>query len=126
MEETIGEQMTLFELWKALDELPTIILENTNAIAHTTYGEVAITGIEYKNYQVKGLEASDKAWHDREDYPEENRWIIVKDKDDKEYKYHQWNGNFYYMYTFDADGCDGWRSDIDIVAWRYDYKKRRT
>lgn len=85
--------------------------------------EKGLKSIRHKNYQVKGLEASDKAWHDREDYPEENRWIIVKDKDDKEYKYHQWNGNFYYMYTFDADGCDGWRSDIDIVAWRYDYKK---
>ena len=60
-------------------------------------------------------------WHDREDYPEENKWIIVKDKDGREFKYHQWTGYCYYAYVLDAYGCDGWRSDIDIVAWRYDY-----
>ena len=60
-------------------------------------------------------------WHDREDYPEENKWIIVKDKDGREFKYHQWTGYCYYAYVLDADGCDGWHSDIDIVAWRYDY-----
>ena len=113
--------MTLFELKEVLNNLPTTILESTNAIAHTNYGEVAITDIEYKNNQVIGLKISDKAWHDRDDYPEKNRWIIVKDKDGKEHNFHQWNGNFYYCYTFDADGCDGWRSDIDIFAWRYDY-----
>lgn len=121
MEEIIGEQMTLLELRKALDELPMIILESTNAIAHTTYGEIAITGIEYKNHQVKGLKALDKAWHDREDYPEKNRWIIVKDKNGREFDYHQWTGYSYYAYVIDSDGCcDGWRSRIDIIAWRYD------
>lgn len=121
MEETIGEQMTLFELWKALDELPTIILENTNAVACTIYGEVAITGIEYSNHQVKGLKTSDKAWHDREDYPEKDKWIIVKNKDGREFKYHQWTGYCYYAYVIDSDGCcDGWRSGVDIIAWRYD------
>ena len=53
--------------------------------------------------------------------PEENKWIIVKDKDGREFKYHQWTGYCYYAYVLDADGCDGWRSDIDIVTWRYDY-----
>ena len=36
MEEIIGEQMTLLELWKTLDELPTTILESTNAIVLTS------------------------------------------------------------------------------------------
>ena len=82
--------MTLFELWKVLDELPTTILESTNAIVLTSEGEFEIENIEYKNNQIKGLIASDEAWHDREDYPEENKWIIVKDKDGREFKYHQW------------------------------------
>lgn len=113
--------MTLFELWKVLDELPTTALESTNAIVLTSEGEFEIENIEYKNNQIKGLRASDEAWHDREDYPEENKWIIVKDKDGREFKYHQWTGYGYYAYVLDADGYDGWRSDIDIVAWRYDY-----
>nr|DAR15930.1 MAG TPA: LicD family [Caudoviricetes sp.] len=24
----------------------------------------------------------------------------------------------------EPNSCDEWRSDIDIVAWRYDYKRR--
>ena len=121
MEEIIGEQMTLYELWKVLDELPETILKNTNAIVYTSEGEFEVENVEYKDNKVKGLKASDEAWHDREDYPEENKWIIVKDKDGREFKYHQWTGYCYYTYVLDADGCDGWRSDIDIVAWRYDY-----
>lgn len=113
--------MTLLELWKILDKLPITILENTNAIVYTSEGEFEVENVEYKDNKVKGLKASDKAWHDREDYPEENKWIIVKDKDGREFKYHQWTGYCYYAYVLDADGCDGWRSDIDIAAWRYDY-----
>ena len=77
--------MTLFELWKVLDELPTTILESTNAIVLTSEGEFEIENIEYKNNQIKGLRASDEAWHDREDYTEENKWIIVKDKNGREF-----------------------------------------
>ena len=57
--------MTLFELWKVLDELPTTILESTNAIVLTSEGEFEIENIEYKNNRIKGLRASDEAWHDR-------------------------------------------------------------
>lgn len=56
--------MTLLELWKALDKLPTIILESTNAIVFTSEGEFEIENIEYNNNQIKGLRASDEAWHD--------------------------------------------------------------
>lgn len=37
--------MTLLELWKALDELPITILENTNAIVLTSEGEFEIENI---------------------------------------------------------------------------------
>ena len=95
--------MTLLELWKTLDKLPTIILESTNAIVITSEGEFEIENIQYKNNQIKGLRASDGTWHDREDYPEENRWIIVKDKDGREFKHHKWKGYCYYAYVLDAD-----------------------
>jgi hypothetical protein len=45
--------MTLLELWKALDELPITILENTNAIVLISEGEFEIGNIEYKNNQIK-------------------------------------------------------------------------
>ena len=109
--------MTLLELWKTLDKLPETILKNTNAIVYTSEGEFEVENVEYKDNKVKGLK-----WHDREDYPEKDKWIIVKDKDGREFKYHQWSGYCYYAYILHTDGCcDGWRSDIDIVAWRYDY-----
>lgn len=74
----------------------------------------------------------DTACHDKEDYPEPNKWIIVKDKDGTEYHYHKWLVYAYYDFILykkddisimDERGihCSGWVSNIDIVAWKYDY-----
>lgn len=63
----------------------------------------------------------DTAWHEREDYPEPNKWIIVKDKNGNEFHYHQWIGHAYYDFIVDKESCGGWVSDVDIAFWRYDY-----
>ena len=86
--------------------------------------EYEITGIRYKNGKWLGLEADNHVWHNKDDYPEERKWIIVKDKNGTEHKYHQWMGHTYYEFIFDADGCDGYRSDVDIASWRYDYSDK--
>ena len=52
--------------------------------------------------------------------PEEGKWVIVRDEDGKEYPYHQWNGTCWYSYVGDDEqGYDGWRSDVNVVSWRY-------
>lgn len=59
-------------------------------------------------------------WHDRDDYPEKYKGIIVRDVDDKEYDDHRWTGHAYYRYVESEDGVrDGWCSDINIAEWRY-------
>ena len=60
-------------------------------------------------------------WHNSTDYPEEDKYIIVKDKDGKEHNDHTWNGHCYYNWVIYEDGSgDGYRSRVDIVSWRYD------
>ncbi len=60
-------------------------------------------------------------WHDRDEYPETDIKIIVKDKEGKEYDDHTWNGYCYYEWIEHDDGTgDGWRIDVDVVSWKYD------
>lgn len=61
-------------------------------------------------------------WHNANDLPEEDKWIIVKDIDGREYNQHQWNGSSYYDYVINDYDCIGMRSRVNIVAWRYDYE----
>lgn len=116
-----GVQMNLYHLWKKIIKQPIYILNHTKAVVFIDDKEYEITGIRYKNGKQLGLEADSHVWHNRDDYPEERKWIIVKDKNGTEHKYHQWIGHTYYEFTFDADGCDGYISDVDIASWRYDY-----
>lgn len=52
--------------------------------------------------------------------PEEHRWVVVKDKDGEEYIDHQWVGHAWYHFCINSDGtCDGWRTRVDVVSWRY-------
>lgn len=114
--------MNLVHIWKRIIKQPMHVINHTKAIAFLDNKEYEITGIRYKNGKWLGFELSDVVWHDRDDYPKENEWIIIKDEDGKEYDAHRWVGHAYYAYVFDDDGsCDGWRSLNDIVAWRYDY-----
>lgn len=116
--------MNLYRLWKRIIKQPIYILNHTKAVVFIDDKEYEITGIRYKNGKWLGLEADNHVWHNKDDYPEEKKWIIVKDKNGTEYKYHQWMGHTYYEFIFDADGCDGYRSDVDIVSWRYDYSDK--
>ena len=52
--------------------------------------------------------------------PTIGEWVVVRDEDGKEYDCHQWNGHAWYSYIINDDGtCDGWRTDVDIISWRY-------
>lgn len=69
-----------------------------------------------------GFEAEPKEkikWTSRNIKPKQDTWIIVKDKDGKEYRNHQWIGHAWYDFVVYEGHCDGWRSDVDIVSWRY-------
>jgi hypothetical protein len=63
---------------------------------------------------------NDIVWRSRSDYPEDDRDIIVKDDEDKEYDNHYWCGHCYYDYVENPDcSCDGYPSDVNIISWRY-------
>lgn len=66
------------------------------------------------------MEVKDVIWHDRDDYPEEYKPIIIVDSDGDEIGNHYWNGSYYYEEFEDNDGwCIGCPSDWNIVKWRY-------
>lgn len=87
----------------------------------------------YKKYikdlerKVKRLEKSNKNWRRKcqrlrnekkwfsEMIPEEHKRVIVRDKNGKEYRNHEWVGHAWYSFS----GRDGWRTDVDVVSWRY-------
>lgn len=115
--------MTLLQIWKRIGKQPLRITRNKKAVVFLGNKEYEITGIRYKDGKWIGFELDDVYWHDVEDYPKkEDAWIIVKDKNGKEYDAHRWLGHAYYEFSIDDDGvCDGYRSRADIIAWKYDY-----
>jgi hypothetical protein len=65
-------------------------------------------------------------WHKASNYPEEDKWIIVSDENGKEHDNHTWSGHCYYDWIEYDDGTgDGYPTDVKVVKWRYDAKRRR-
>lgn len=78
--------------------------------------------------KIKRLEKSNRNWRRKcqrlrnEDKwfsemikPEEHKRVIVRDENGKEYRNHEWVGHAWYSFS----GCDGWRTDVDVISWRY-------
>ena len=65
-------------------------------------------------------ESPNKEWHSLDIEPEQDAWVVVKDKNNNEREYYQWLGTWY-SFVINEDGSeDGSRADMEgIVAWRY-------
>ena len=115
--------MKLLEIWERIGKQPLRITRRKDAIVFIGDSEYRIKNIRYDHGQFIGFETELKEkveWISEEIRPKEHEWVIVRDKDGKEYKNHQWTGHAWYDYVINNDGsCDGWRSDVDIVSWRY-------
>ncbi|RKI83882.1 hypothetical protein [Thomasclavelia cocleata] len=114
--------MKLLEIWKRIGKQPLRITRRKDAIVFIGDSEYRIKNIRYDRGQFIGFEAKPKEkveWISKEVKPKEDTWIIVKDKDGQEYRDHQWTGHAWYHFSIGKDSCDGWRSDVDIVSWRY-------
>ena len=62
----------------------------------------------------------EESWFSEMIKPEENKWVVVRDDDGKEYPFHKWNGTYWYAFIGDDEnGYDGWRTDVDVISWRY-------
>lgn len=60
-------------------------------------------------------------WHDADYYPKQGIPIVVLDVNLIEHDNHTWEGHAYYEFIHNDDGtADGYRSDVDIIAWRYE------
>lgn len=55
-------------------------------------------------------------WHDVREIPDEHKPIVVLDKNGDVHDNHIWVGHAYYEFV----DCDGYRSDRDIVGWKYE------
>lgn len=115
--------MKLLEIWERIGRQPLQIIRRKDAIVFIRDSEYRIKNIRYDRGQFIGFEAEQiekVKWTSKEIKPKKYKWVIVRDKNGKEYKNHQWNGSVWYDYVINYDGtCDGWRSDVNVVSWRY-------
>lgn len=58
---------------------------------------------------------NESKWFSEMIKPEKHKRVIVRDEDGKEYRNHEWVGHAWYSFS----GCDGWRTDVDVIEWRY-------
>lgn len=123
--------MKLIEIWKRLGKQPLRVTRHKDAIVLINGDEYEITSIKYDNGKFIGFEAKPKyEWFSADIKPKEDTWVIVKDKDSREYEDHQWSGETWYrfvVFEIKCNGCtvyDSWRTDVEnIVAWRYQYER---
>lgn len=118
--------MRLLEIWERIGKQPLRITRRKNAIVFIGDSEYRIKNIRYDRGQFMGFETELKEkveWISKEIKPKQDEWIIVRDKEGKEYRNHQWTGYAWYHFSIGKDHCDGWRSDVDIVSWRYQEDK---
>lgn len=113
--------MKLIEIWKRLGRQPLRITQHKDAVVFVGDSKYRIKNIRYDHGKFIGFETEPYVrWFSVSTKPRVDEWVIVKDKDGIEYDSHQWNGMYWYAYSFNEDGYDGWRSDVDIVSWRYE------
>lgn len=118
--------MKLIDIWKRIGKQPLKVTQHTDAIVFVNGCEYVISNIKYESGKFIGFETKLKQklehiWYGEPLKPEENKWVVVKDKSGKEFPFHQWNGYCWYAYVEDKKcGCyDGWRTDVNVVGWRY-------
>ena len=120
--------MNLLKLWEKIGNQNLKHSKNQKAYVFIDGKKLEITNLVYENGKLVGFSTDNsKIWNKEEYKPKENAWVVVKDKDGKEYYNHQWTGHTWYNFCINSDGtCDGWRSDVDIKEWRYQTKKETT
>lgn len=112
--------MNLYEIWKRIGKQPLRITRRKEAIVFVNGEKYKISKIVYDSGKFVGFEAEKYQWFSEMNKPEEDVWVVVRDDNGKEHYNHQWVGHAWYAYVRNNDGsCDGWRSDVDIVSWRY-------
>lgn len=111
--------MKLLEIWKRIGKQPLRITRRKDAVVFIGNSEYRIKSIRYDHGKFIGFEAEQIKWTSEKNKPREDEWVIVRNKEGKEYRNHQWLGHAWYEFIINNDDCDGWRSDVDIVSWRY-------
>ena len=123
--------MTFDEIFKRIGKQPLSFNRRHHALIFIGDKEFEITSMQYENGVLKGFNAKeikkkeDITWYKVKDYPEKDRYILVKNKVGiTSYDLHSWNGMCYYVWVPDGEGgCDGWRTTFEIEEWRYATKK---
>lgn len=117
--------MKFIKIWEKLGK-QTIKNLDKEAYVYVNDEKYKIEGIRYENGIPIGFNVIGELWRDSETKPDVHEWVIVCDKDGKEYDLHQWNGFRWYAYVMDKNGdCDGYPSDVEIVRWKYDERFKR-
>jgi len=95
------------------------ITRQKDAIVFVGGKEYEISKIIYDNGKFIGFEAEpikQIKWISEKIKPKEDRLVIVRDKDGKEYKNHQWVGHAWYKFVRNKEGYDGWRTDVENIV----------
>lgn len=123
--------MTFDEIFKRIGKQPLRFNRRHHAKIFIGNDEFEISSIHYENGVLKGFDAKkvakkeDDSWHKKDDYPEVDKYILVKDiRGVISCDLHSWNGMCYYVWVPDGEGgCDGWRTTFELIEWRYATKK---
>lgn len=113
--------MKLISIWKRIGKQPLKVTQHTDAIVFVDGKEYVISNIKYESGRFIGFETKPRhQWFSEMIKPEKNKWVVVRDDNGKEYQLHKWNGMCWYAFVGDEkEGYDGWRTDVDVVSWRY-------
>jgi len=88
----------------------------TTAIVELEDGKIVTPAAD----MIQFINVNESEWHDESIKPNVHEWVVVRDADGMEYTDHQWVGHAWYDYCRGMDGTyDGWRTDVDVVSWRY-------
>lgn len=117
--------MNLLTLWEKIGNQNLKYSKKQPAYVFVDDKKIEITEVIYKNGKIIGFNTrGNKFWQDEEIKPKENEWVVVRDKEGKEHFNHQWVGHAWYYFVINEDGtCDGWRTDVEIINWRYQTKE---
>lgn len=115
--------MKLIEIWKRLGKQPLKVTQNTEAIVFVNGEKYTISKVIYENGKFIGFDTKSrfgKEWFNKTIKPEKDKLVIVKDVYGNEYPDYMWLGDGWYDCVTHDDGLyQCWRTDIDVVRWRY-------
>jgi len=114
--------MKLADIYNKIGKQPLKDTQKTEAVVFVNGIEHLITKIKYDNGEFIGFETEIlEEWFSEMIKPEKDKYVTVRDDNDKKYYYFTWEDGCWYEWCVQDDGtADGYPNrDIVILSWKY-------